>query len=84
MMSPKLNSVKLNNLKYYGALSFLPYFIVPEYEILIRLGVGFQYLLIPYLFLTIQFKKAIPTTVLLVSFFSYKIYSASMALGSYL
>lgn len=84
VMSPKLNSVELNNLKYYGALSFLPYFIVPEYEILIRLGVGFQYLLIPYLLLTFKFKKALPTTLLLVSFISYKIYSALIALGSYL
>lgn len=84
MLSPKLNIPKLDMLRIYAALSFIPYFLIPEYEILVRLGVAFQYLLIPYFFLTFRFKKAFCTTILIFIFFSYKFYSFSNALGSYL
>ncbi|WP_151690511.1 EpsG family protein [Acinetobacter junii] len=85
ILSPKLNSEKLNDLRIYGALGFIPYFIIPELEILVRLGIPFQYLLLPYLFLTLKFKKVLYfSTLPLGVFFSYKIYSSVNAFLGYL
>lgn len=84
VLSPKLNERRLDNLRMYAALSFIPYFMVPQYEILVRLGIALQYLLIPYLFLTFKLKKAVITTVLIFVFFAYKFYSSVNVLGSYL
>ncbi|RZG46419.1 EpsG family protein [Acinetobacter wuhouensis] len=85
IVSPKLNDEKLNALKYYGALGFLPYFIVPELEIIVRLGVAFQYLLLPYLILTFKFKKVVfITTLPLLVFFGYKVFSSINTFLGYL
>ncbi len=85
IISPKLNLEKLNDLRVYGALGFIPYFIIPELEILVRLGIPFQYLLLPYLFLTLRFKKVLYfSTFPLCIFFSYKIYSSVNAFLGYL
>ncbi|MFW1972551.1 hypothetical protein [Acinetobacter bereziniae] len=85
IISPKINNDRLNALKIYGALGFLPYFIVPELEIIVRLGIPFQYLLLPYLFLTFKLKKvAFFTTLPLLCFFSYKIFSNLNAFIGYL
>ncbi len=85
IFSPRIKNVKINSLRLFGAISFIPYFIVPEYEILIRVGMGFQYLLIPYLFLTYKCKKMLFfTTLPLLSFYLYKLYSSFNALIQYL
>jgi len=76
ILSPRFEDDKINYLKIYGALGFLPYFMVPELEIIIRLGIPFQYLLLPYLFLTFKKRSVLlSTTIPLLMFFSYKIYS---------
>ncbi|MCU4325315.1 EpsG family protein [Acinetobacter johnsonii] len=85
MLCPKLNDEKLNCLRIYGALGFLPYFITPELEILVRLGIPFQYLLLIYLFLTFKVKKvAVLSTIPLLAFYSYKIFSSVSAFIGYL
>ncbi len=85
VLSPKIENRKINNLKLFGAISFIPYFIVPEYEILIRLGSSFQYLLIPYFFLTYRSKKMLLfSTLPLLLFFLYKIQSNINAFIGYL
>lgn len=82
---PRLNNEKLNSLRIYGALGFLPYFITPELEILVRLGIPFQYLLLIYLFLTFKIRKvAILSTMPLIVFYSYKIFSSVGAFIGYL
>lgn len=76
MLTPKIKDNISNNLRVYGALGFLPYFLVPNLEILVRLGIAFQYLLLPYLFLTFNLKKVLLfSTVPLIFFYIYKIYS---------
>ncbi|MFW1736286.1 MULTISPECIES: EpsG family protein [unclassified Acinetobacter] len=85
ILSPKLESERLNDLRIYGALGFISYFIIPELEILVRLGIPFQYLLLPYLILTLKFKKVLYFSTLPLSvFFSYKIYSSINAFLGYL
>lgn len=85
VLSPKLNDEKLNSLKIYGAVGFLPYFIVPELEILIRLGIPFQYLLLVYLVLTYKYRKMLVyTTLPLMVFYGYKVYSNLNAFLGYL
>ncbi|MDC4370981.1 hypothetical protein OHV45_13455, partial [Acinetobacter baumannii] len=85
ILCPRLNDEKLNSLRIYGALGFLPYFITPELEILVRLGIPFQYLLLIYLFLTFRIKKvAILSTIPLLAFYSYKIFSSVGAFIGYL
>lgn len=81
---PKLVDERLNSLRIYGALSFLPYFIVPDIEILVRLGIAFQYLLLPYLILTARYKKVLFfSTIPLSIFFLYKFYSGINSLIEY-
>jgi hypothetical protein len=85
IISPNLKSKKLNSLRIYGALGFIPYFITPELEILVRLGIPFQYLLLPYLFLTISYKRVFFfSTIPLLLFYLYKIYSSAKAFIGYL
>lgn len=85
ILSPKIKDESVNALRYYGALGFLPYFIVPDIEILVRLGVAFQYLLIPYLFLSFRIRKVLFfTTLPLVSFLLYKINSNFSSFLGYL
>ena len=81
--TPNIN--KEDVLRLFGILSFLPYFIVPEIEILIRTGIPFQYLLITYLFLTYKKKSYLLTSTLpLIVFFSFKVWSNVGALIKYL
>lgn len=78
ILTPKLSDPKLNALKIYGSLGFLPYFLVPDLGIIVRLGIPFQYLLLPYLILTFKYKKIFFfSTLPLVLFYLYKIYSNS-------
>ena len=84
ILSPKFNNFKLDSLRFYGALGFLPYFIVPDIEILVRLGIAFQYLLLPYLILTARYKKVLFfSTIPLSIFFLYKFYSGINSLIEY-
>lgn len=81
--TPNIN--KEDVLRLFGILSFLPYFIVPEIEILIRTGIPFQYLLITYLFLTYKKKSyLLNSTLPLIVFFSFKVWSNAGALLKYL
>lgn len=81
---PKLADERLNSLRIYGALSFLPYFIVPDVEILVRLGIAFQYLLLPYLILTAKYRRVLFFSTLPLSiFFFYKFYSGINSLIEY-
>ncbi|WP_044436826.1 EpsG family protein [Acinetobacter ursingii] len=85
VITPKIQSNKLNSLRVYGALGFIPYFVVPEMEILVRLGIPFQYLLLPYLFLSFSYKRLVLLSTLpLTAFFIYKVYSSFNALLGYL
>lgn len=85
LLAPNLKNKVLNDLRIYGSLSFLPYFIIPEMEILVRLGIPFQYLLLSYLVLTYSYKKLLFfSTLPLLIFFSYKIYSGISAFISYM
>jgi len=85
ILAPKTNDEKVDSLRIYGALSFLPYFMVPELEIIVRLGISFQYLLIPYLFLTFRLKRVmLYTTLPLILFFGYKMFSSFNAFIGYM
>lgn len=85
MTSPKMPDKKINALKYFGALSFLTYIIVPEQEMFVRLGIPFQYLALVYFILTFKYKKLLlRTTLPLLVFFIYKFYSNTNALIGYL
>lgn len=76
---------KIDSLRMYGVASFLPYIITPEVEILVRLGTGLQYLLLPYFFLTYKIKRLLLTsTIPLLFFYIYKLYSNITAFMSYL
>lgn len=67
------------------AIGFLPYIITPNIEILIRLIVPAQYLLLSKIFYEKNnSKKEIITQSLLFIFFIYKIYSGISAFESYL
>lgn len=85
LFRPTPNINKEDVLRLFGILSFLPYFIVPEIEILIRTGIPFQYLLITYLFLTYKKKSyLLNSTLPLIVFFSFKVWSNAGALIKYL
>ena len=85
LFRPTPNINKEDVLRLFGILSFLPYFIVPEIEILIRTGIPFQYLLITYLFLTYKKKSyLLNSTLPLIVFFSFKVWSNAGALLKYL
>lgn len=85
IFAPKLKNEKVDALRIYGALGFLPYFIVPELEIIVRLGIPFQYLLIPYFLLTFRSNKALLyTTLPLMAFFGYKVFSSFNAFVGYM
>lgn len=72
-------------LRLFGCLSFIPYFICPEIEILVRTGIPFQYLFISYLFMTFAKKKYFLTSTLpLIGFIMFKIYSNISAFNNYL
>lgn len=76
---------RIDSMRMYGMASFLPYIISPEVEILVRLGIALQYLLIPYFFITYKRKKLLITSTLpLLLFFVYKGYSNISAFLSYL
>lgn len=85
ILAPKSKSEINNSLRIYGALGFIPYFLVPDLEIIVRLGISFQYLLIPYLLLTYKIKKLfLFTTFPLIIFFCYKFNSSFNAFIEYL
>lgn len=85
ILAPKSKNEINNSLRIYGALGFIPYFLVPDLEILVRLGISFQYLLIPYLLLTYKIKKMfLFTTFPLIIFFCYKFNSSFNAFIEYL
>ncbi|MDG6897965.1 hypothetical protein A6A19_08255 [Actinobacillus delphinicola] len=76
LVSLILKNNKNDVMKALGIISFIPYFSIPSLEIMIRIGIAFQYLLIPYLFLTFKKKnEVILSTLPLALFFMYKIYS---------
>lgn len=84
IFTKSINS-KFDVLRIYGAASFLPYILSPNFEILVRLGIALQYLLVPYFFLTYKYKKLLITSTLpLLFFYIYKMYSNFNALLSYL
>lgn len=75
----------IDSLRMYGAASFLPYIILPEIEIFVRLGTALQYLLIPYFIFTYKSKRfLLSSTLPLLIFFIYKIYSNFSAFLGYL
>ena len=85
ILAPNVDNEKIKSLRVYGALGFLPYFIVPDLEIIVRIGIYFQYLLLPYLFLTFTSKRFVLfTTLPLLIFYGYKIYTAFNAFIGYL
>ena len=85
VLSPKLKIQKLNDLRVYGALGFIPYLVIPEVEILVRLGIAFQYLLIPYLLLTLSYRRVLfYSTIPVLLFYFYKVFSSANAFIGYL